>query len=291
MSELTRLPGQQISFRDNALDTQATEKFCLVAICDRERFSLAVLDNLTNDFLAYESWYYKKAVTQNQIAEQLDRMFTDHGWILNGFKRVDVIVTTELFTVVPSSLFDSSSSRKMLEFNVPVPENFLIQTDILRQADARIIYALDPKLEKVLSRLSGAVRIRHHLTPLIEKSLSQSKNKKSRTVFVNVRQDQFDLIAGDNGKLLLANVFEFHSAEDFIYYILFAAEQLKLNPEEFELHIAGEVEEDSALINIARKYIRNVIPEKREAAHRFAKGFDQFPEHFHYNLFALHFFS
>lgn len=291
MSELTRLPGQQISFRDNAMDTSATEKFCLVAQCDRERFSLAVLDNLTNDFLAFESWNYRKAITQQQLSEQLDRMFTDHTWLLNGFKRVDVVVTTDKFTLVPSSLFDSSSAKEILAFNVPLQSNEVVRTDLLRMADARLIYAIDPKLEKVLNRLAAAPRIRHHLTPLIEKTLSLSKNKNSRSITVHVRQGQFDLIAGENGKLLLANVFEFHSPEDFIYYILFAAEQLRLNPEEFELNIAGEVEQDSALINIASKYIRNVNLLKREAGHRFANGFDQFPEHFHYNLFALHFFA
>lgn len=291
MSELTRLPGQQISFRDNAFDTTATEKFCLVAQCDRERFSLAVLDNLTNDFLAFESWNYKKAVTQTLLAEQLDRLFTDHPWLLNGFKRVDVIITTEKFTLVPSSLFDSSTAHEMLSFNVPLQDNQIVRTDILRMADARMIYAIDPKLEKVLNRLAPSPRIRHHLTPLIEKALSQSKNKNNKSIAVHIRQGQFDLIAVENGKLLLANVFEYHSPEDFIYYILFAAEQLRLNPEEFELNISGEVEQDSALIKIAGKYVRNVILAKRETGHRFAKGFDQFPEHFHFNLFALHFFS
>ena len=44
---------------------------------------------------------------------------------------------------------------------------------------------------------------------------------------------------------------------DFIYYILFVAEQLQLNPEQFSLELLGDITEESALFLIAYKYIRN----------------------------------
>ncbi|MBL4643407.1 MAG: DUF3822 family protein, partial [Flavobacteriaceae bacterium] len=46
--------------------------------------------------------------------------------------------------------------------------------------------------------------------------------------------------------------------EDFIYYILFTAEQLQLNPEELLLFFIGDIEEESELYHIAYQYIRNV---------------------------------
>ena len=107
----------------------------------------------------------------------------------------------------------------------------------------------------------------------------------------HVRQGQFDVIITDNGKLLLSNIYTYHSAEDFIYFLLFAGEQLKLNPEKIDLEISGEVESDSALLNIARKYVRNVRFAERPAGVRFTDGFSQFPPQYHYGLFALHFFS
>lgn len=291
MSETSKLPGLQISFRDNAFDPAASERYCLVAQTDRERFTLAVLDNLTNDFLAFESWFFKKAVTDAQLADQIERLCTDHEWLTNGFKRADVLITTEKFTFVPAPLFDSSAAREYLAFNIPIGENDVVRNDILRQTDARSLYAIDRKLENALLRISSSIRVRHHLTPLSEKVLAEAKNKNEKKMHAHIRQGQFDLIISDNGKLLLANVYTFHSGEDFIYFLLFAAEQLKLNPEKFELEISGEVEEKSSIALMAKKYVRNIKYAERPAGVRFSEGFGQFPAHYHFNLFALHFFS
>lgn len=290
MTATSKLPGLQLSFRDSGFDPNAAERYCLVMQVDRERLSLAVLDNLTNDFLAFESWFFKKASTDAQMADQIERLISDHEWLGNGFKRADAIVTSEKFTFVPAALFDSSAAKEYLAFNAPVAETDLLANDVLRQADARNVYAFDAKLEKALKHVSPSIRIRHHLSPLTEKVLASSKNQSEKRIHAHIRQGQFDLIASENGKLLLANVYTYQSPEDFIYFLLFASEQLKLNPEKFDLEISGEVEEKSAIAAIANKYVRNVKFADRQNG-RYAEGFSQFPKHFHYNLFALHFWS
>ncbi len=290
MSATSKLPGLQLSFRDNAFDPNAAEKFCAVVQVDRERFTIAVLDNLTNDFLAFESWFFKKAVTDAQMAEQIERLCNDHAWLTSGFKRADAVVTSEKFTFVPAPLFDSSAAKEYLAFNAPVDEKDVVRNDVLRQADARNVYAIDSRLEKVLLKISSSIRIRHHLSPLTEKILAASKNKNTKHIHAHVRQGQFDVVISENGKLLLSNVYTYQSPEDFIYFLLFAAEQLKLNPESFDLEISGEVEEKSALTAMVNKYVRNVKFAERQDG-RYSEGFNQFPKHYHYNLFAAHFWS
>lgn len=291
MSETSKLPGLQVSFRDSAFDPASSERYCLVVQTDRERLTLAVLDNLSNDFLAFESWFFKKATTDALLAEQIQRLCTDHEWLTNGFKRVDAIVTTEKFTFIPAPLFDSSAAREYLEFNVALSENDVVRNDVLRQTDARTVYGIDRKLEDALMKISSSVRVRHHLTPLTEKVLAAAKNQNEKKMHAHVRQGQFDLVISDNGKLLLSNVYTFHSGEDFIYFLLFASEQLKLNPEKFELEISGEVEEQSSIAMMAKKYVRNIKYAERPSGTRFSQGFEQFPAHYHFNLFALHYFS
>lgn len=290
MTATSKLPGLQLSFRDSAFDPNAAERYCLVLQVDQERLTMAVLDNLTNDFLAFESWFFRKAVTDAQMADQIERLLTDHEWLGNGFKRVDAIVTSEKFTFVPAALFDSSAAKEYLAFNAPVTDRDVVRNDVLRQADARNVYALDHRLEKALLKISPSIRLRHHLSPLSERVLAASKNQNDKRVHAHIRQGQFDIVVSENGKLLLANIYTYQSPEDFIYFLLFAAEQLKLNPEKFELEISGEVEEKSAISAIANKYVRNVKFAERQNG-RYAEGFNRFPKHFHYNLFALHFWS
>jgi len=57
---------------------------------------------------------------------------------------------------------------------------------------------------------------------------------------------------------LFFNSFDYNTPEDFIYYILFTAEQLQLNPENFKLEIIGDFTETDAYYTIVYKFIRNV---------------------------------
>jgi hypothetical protein len=291
MNDTRRFISPSIHFHDAAFDPSRTDKFCLVLQISAENFILAVLDNLTNDFLAFEKYQLKKINAEQTLAMQLDKIIADHDWLGAGFKRVDACVVTERFTLVPSAFFDSTKTSDYLKFNQPVDEDDLVVNDVLRNAEARNVYALDAKLERSLKKISSSVRIRHHLSPLIERTLSVYKNKPSRRALANVQNQRFDLVISEGGKLLLANSFSFQTGEDFIYYLLFACEQLKMNPEELELEITGEIETDSALSNLAKKYIRTVNFSQRPVEARFAKGFEQFPAHFYHILFSLHYFS
>lgn len=291
MNDTRRFISPSIHFFDAAFDPARTDKFCLVLQISAEMLVLAVLDNLTNDFLAFEKYPLKKITADQSIADQLDKIVADHEWLGAGFKRVDASIVTERFTLVPAAFFDSTKISDYLKFNHPVSEDDLIVNDVLRNAEARNVYAMDAKLEKSLKKISSSVRIRHHFSPLIERTLSVNKNKAARRALAHVQNQRFDLVISEGGKLLLANSFTFQTSEDFIYYLLFACEQLKMNPEELDLEITGEIETDSALSNIAKKYIRNVHFGQRPVEARFAKGFEQFPAHFYHILFSLHYFS
>lgn len=290
MSETRRLIQPSLAFRDPAFDTSRCDKFCLVMQVEPEGFRLAVLDNLTNDFLAFEQYHFRKANNERSLAAELEKLVKEHEWLGNGFKRADAIVVTEIFTLVPSAFFDSSRISEYLRFNQPLGENEAVLHDALRNADARNIYAIAPELERALRSVSSAVRIHHHLSPLIEQRISAFKNKNGKRVFAHVQQGRFDLVITESGKLLLANSYRFQTSEDFIYYLLYACEQLKLNPEEIQVEIAGEVETGSAIAGLARKYIRHIHFAQRPVEARFAKEFAQFPEHFHFNLFATHYY-
>ncbi len=291
MAETRRYIIPSASFRDAAFDISKTEKFCLVMQLGNENLTLAVLDNLTNDFLAFEQYVFRKANNEQALAEQIDKLCSEHEWLTSGFKRVDVAIVTEKFTLVPAAFFDSTKISDYLKFNQPFSEEDVILNDVLRNADARNVYAFDETLEKSIKKISPAARIRHHLSPLIERTLSVNKNKPARRALAHVQNQRFDLIISEGGKLVLANSFSFQTGEDFIYYLLFTCEQLKMNPEELELEIVGEIETDSTLTNFAKKYIRNIKFGQRPIEARFAKEFEKFPAHFHHTLFSLHYFS
>jgi hypothetical protein len=77
-------------------------------------------------------------------------------------------------------------------------------------------------------------------------------------MYLNVQEEQLDIIILEGDKLVLCNSFLFKTSEDFIYYVLFCLEQLKLNPDTIPLILSGAIEEEDSNYGILYMYIRNI---------------------------------
>ena len=104
----------------------------------------------------------------------------------------------------------------------------------------------------------GGFEYKHSSSVLIETLLRKCSNHDPVHFFVNVETDFFQITVTKRKKLIFYNAFNFNTKEDFIYYILFTAEQLHLNPEEFQLILLGDIEKDSELYNTVYNYVRHV---------------------------------
>ena len=78
-------------------------------------------------------------------------------------------------------------------------------------------------------------------------------------MYVNVSKSSFDVVVLENKKLVFSNSFSYTTKEDFIYYILFTAEQIQLDTAVFNLYFMGEIYIDSEIYKIAYTYIKNIF--------------------------------
>ena len=130
----------------------------------------------------------------------------------------------------------------------------------------------------------GSFTFKHVSTILVEKILLIEKHSDIPKVYVNISKNHFEIIVVNAAKLQLYNSFEYNTKEDFIYYVLFTAEQLKLNPEKLNLIFIGDVDTKNELYTIAYKYIRFVFLGDREDSYKYST--DAQPETNH-SSFAL----
>jgi hypothetical protein len=102
-------------------------------------------------------------------------------------------------------------------------------------------------------------QIHHHSSVFIESFLLIKRHSiEPMQVFVNVHSGFFDMVVIHDRKLRFHNSFAYSTAEDFIYFVLFVFEQLKLLPEKVLVTLSGEILKNSAIYEIMYKYIRNL---------------------------------
>src|SRR5690606_5493850 len=138
-----------------------------------------------------------------------------------------------------------------LKFNSKILKSDFIAFDTIDINESVNVYVPYANINNFIYDLFGTFTYKHISTILIEQLLMIEKNAAELKMYVHVDYKNFEIIVIENGKLLLYNTFEFNTKEDFIYYILFTAEQLKLNPETLHLIFIGNINKEDVFYNMA----------------------------------------
>ncbi len=213
--------------------------------------------------------------------ECIKELFIKEKLLQLNYKSVFVSHFNNLVTQVPQPLFNKKKLAQYLQFTVKVLENDFIAYDELENSEIINVYIPFVNVNNFLLDTYESFDYKHSSTVLIENLLNQYKNLDGSFCFVNVTAHNFEIVVIKNKKLELFNFFSFTCKEDFIYYILFTAEQLNLNPEEFELILMGDIEKESELYDIVYQYIRNV---KFYIPNNAALQLNEIPFHSHFTL-------
>jgi hypothetical protein len=145
-----------------------------------------------------------------------------------------------------------------LQYNTKVFETDFFAFDEISNYEINSVYIPYVNMNNFFIDQFGTFDYKHSNSILVSTLLDSSKNNEDKKMTVHFSQGHFEIAVIQNQKLLLFNSFDYETPEDFIYYVLFTAEQLNLNPEKFALELIGDIDSESEFFKIAYKYIRNV---------------------------------
>jgi len=222
--------------------------------------------------------------TPQKLLENITSIFNDEELLQKKFDSVDVSHINELSTLVPKALFDEKKLSDYLAYNTKIYRHDYFEYDEIENHDIVTVYIPYVNINNFLIDKFGGFNYRHYSNILIENLLGIYKFSLIPQIFVHVHNNHFELVVIADKKLQLYNTFTFSSKEDFIYYILFTAEQLNLNPEKFKLFLLGEIEKDDELFKIAYKYIRNVRMLENRSKYSFDNVFTENDKRAYYTL-------
>ncbi len=220
--------------------------------------SFCVFDTLSSSPLLLHHLPFSNLQRSTKMEDLLESVYHENPELKHNYDEILVIHSNNLSTFVPTALFDEEFLGSYLQYNTKVFETDFFTFDALDKYEMNHVYIPYVNMNNFFIDQYGAFDYKHANTVLVSKLLDLSKNKEERKMFVHVNESHFEIVVVQNQKLHLFNSFEYKTPEDFIYYILFTAEQLQLNPENFFLEFLGSIEQNDAFYQIAYKYIRNI---------------------------------
>jgi len=247
--------GQKIILKTNNI---STSKYELSIQVNLSGLSFFVLNLETSEVDFLKALQFDKKQTPKTLLDKLTHSFNTFDELQNQFSKVTVIHDNELATLVPKALFDETNLVDYLKFNTKILKTDFITFDNVQIADLAVVYVPLVNINNFIFERFGSFEYRHSATVLINRVLTIEKNSKSLKMYVNIETSHFEIITAANNTLKFYNRFDYNTKEDFIYYLLFTAEQLELNPEEFPIILMGAIDESDERYKIVYKYIRNV---------------------------------
>ncbi|GAA4231366.1 DUF3822 family protein [Postechiella marina] len=233
--------------------------------------SFCILQKETNTISYLNHFSFNKKLNPFALLDQLKQLFNTEEALQKQFDAVYIIHVNELATLVPKALFNEDNIADYLKFNSKILKSDYITYDDIKLNESVNVYVPYVNINNFIYEKFGAFTFKHFSTILIEQILLLEKNNTSTKIYAHVSSNHFELVITKDGKLLLYNSFEYNSEEDFIYYLLFTAEQLHLNPEQVELVFLGDITKDDAIYNITYKYIRHIHFGNRNDNYKYTK--------------------
>ncbi|WBX72397.1 DUF3822 family protein [Tenacibaculum retecalamus] len=222
-------------------------------------FSFCIANSDTKEILLFTEYTFKNPLASPEVLlDKIITIFATDKDLQQDFITVFAIHQNNLATLVPNEYFDRSNLEAYLKYTVKTLSTDFITYDSLEAIAANTVYIPYVNINNYLFQNFGEFEYKHHSTILIDKLLNFSKEDSEKQFFVQVSYNQIDIVVCQKNNLILYNSFSFSTKEDFIYYILFVAEQLQMDPNEFQLTLIGAIEKTSELYDIAYNYVRNI---------------------------------
>ncbi len=220
--------------------------------------SFLVINITTEEVVFYSEKKYNNPYSPEELLIELTSELSKHLELQEIFKEVYVIYATTLYALVPTPLFDEKMASEYLKLNSKILATDFIAFDNIENQDITIVYIPFININNYLFDRFGDFKYYHSTALLLKYIMKVEKHSTQPKLYINIVNDMFDVIIIKKGELLLCNSYEFKTPEDFIYYILFCLEQLKLNPDVITCILSGTIDKNDANYNILYTYIRHI---------------------------------
>lgn len=220
--------------------------------------SFCILDTIGNKLALSHAQAFENQLDPYRLQQELREAFREQGVLEYRFSEVVALHRNLLYTLVPGALFDPAHLADYLKFNAKILPTDHLDYDPVDGLEITNVYVPFTNVNNYLYDLFGEFEFKHTATVLLETLLKLPSSAQGTICYAHLADSQLDLAVFSQKKLRFFNSFSIDSETDFLYYLLFALEQLELEPASLKLRLLGEVEEGDPLFELANSYVEDV---------------------------------
>ncbi|WP_430809326.1 MULTISPECIES: DUF3822 family protein [unclassified Carboxylicivirga] len=240
---------------DQSFDTNITTSYFLSIRSSSGGLSFCVLDPVINTYIAFANIPFNDNSKDNIKTQEV---LLKEELLQLSYKKVFFLYESPRATLVPGALYDNTRHTDLFSLNHPLgndPVELVAQK--IKMADAWNLFSIPRFMYHLAKTQFDNIEFYQHYSPFIETCLIASQQKKRDVVMhIGIHSTFFDLLVIKDRKMVLCNSYSYSNTNDFLYFVLFAFEQLKLEADKTNVLIHGLDDKQSPLFRELKNYLR-----------------------------------
>lgn len=192
------------------------------------------------------------------LAANLKEALMNEPMLKQPYKRVNVLITTPLFTTVPAVAFDREHVEDTFQFVFPKAERTHISYNVLRRSGIAVIFGFDKHLRQLIIDDFPRARFYASASTLIEFFSERSLIGTNKKMFAYRHDDQLTVYCFQQGRMLFVNSYPVHGVNDCQYYLLGVWKEMKFNQLEDTLFVVSDDDDSKELVDKIHYFIKQV---------------------------------
>lgn len=201
-------------------------------------FSFLIKSVQNNLCLAFKNYEFNNLQLIDELVRRVEDIISNDSLLTGSFERVKITYICQKATLVPEEFFNVDNLKKLFEFNHSLNELDELHHSKIGAINAHNVYAIPNYLCNAFYTQFGKGTFEHQSTKLIEYG-AQTK-EYNNSIVIGINSTFFDLTVFEKGHLLLHNSFQYTNALDFIYFLLYALGQLKIDAKKQTVYLFGK---------------------------------------------------
>lgn len=269
---------------DETLDINSTENYELSIQVSPDGLSYCLLDSLRNKYILMRSFGAEEGKYFN--AAKISELIEHDDFLKRRYKKVNCVMPSSKFTLVPSPLYDPGKKSEYFIFNHNPDEDSIILSDKIADPDAFLVFSVSKTLSEVIMANYPAIYPHHHVKIILDNSVAARKTINGNYIQLHIERDFFNLIIFDNKILKFCNSFGYRNNSDILYYVLNTFKSLDIKQEE-TIFLSGLTERYDDLSSDFSLYIRSIKFSEPAGNFTFSYVFNETELHRFLNLFTI----
>ncbi len=275
---------QFLELFDETLDINATENYELSLQAGPDGFAFSLLDTIRNKFVLVRS--FEPDDNKYFNTEKLNEILGRDDFLTRRFKKVNLVMPSPRFTIVPAPLFDPGKKDEYFTFNHLIKDDSIIISNKLHDPEAFLVFSVGKEAYDLMKSFHPGLLPFHQVKPLLNHISHNRKTVNGNYIHLHVEREFFNLIIFDHNLMKFCNSFKYRNITDILYFTMNVFRNLGIKQEE-TIYLSGLTEKYDDLTSNLSIYIRNVNFSEPSGSFTFSYVFNDTALHRFINLFSI----